>query len=50
MCNVNSDVSSIKDGRSPLWIASCDDKLDIVKVLIQYGADVNLQEEVVSIK
>lgn len=36
----------MQEGQSPLWIAACNDKLDVVSELLLAYADVNLADKV----
>ena len=42
-------VFVFQDGRSPLWIASINGLLDVVKTHIEAGADVNQADKVCSV-
>ena len=46
---MQSYLSVFQDGRSSLFIACVHNKTDVMQILIDEGADVNVQEEVIII-
>ena len=47
---VSSSVITLQGIQKPLWVASCEGNLEMVEVLIDRGAEINLPTEVKSVE